>query len=274
MPKYLQVDVFTSQKYMGNPLAVFFDADDLSTEDMVRMSAWTNLSEAIFVLKPTVPEADYHIRIFSLEEELPFAGHPTIGACHALIESGLVKPTTNKVYQQCKAGLVELTLNGDSILFELPYNKPKEVTPEILATAQKAVCGTAIRGLRIFDVGPVWLVLELDSAQDVLDLLPDMVAVGALNEHGVSGIQVIGKAPEADTYEVRTFALDINEDPACGSGAGATAAYLRDQHGVRRKVTLHQGTAMKRAATLRIQAGQERDITVAGSAVTVIEGTY
>lgn len=274
MPQFLQVDVFTNQKYMGNPLAVFFEADNLSTEDMTRMSAWTNLSEAIFVLKPTNPAADYHIRIFSLEEELPFAGHPTIGACHALIEAGLVNPKNNKVYQQCKAGLVELTVTNDTILFQLPYNRPKEVTAEILASAQQAVRGKTVSGLRIYDVGPVWLVVELDSDKEVLGLSPDMVAVGELPRFGVSGIQVIGKKEEPNTYEVRTFAFDINEDPACGSGGGATAAYLRDQHGIREKVTLHQGTAMKRGARLKIQAGEQQNISVGGSAVTVIKGEY
>lgn len=275
MPQFKQVDVFTSEKFMGNPLAVFFDADNLSKEEMSRMSAWTNLSEATFITKPTVEGADYQVRIFSLAEELPFAGHPTIGTCHALLEAGLITPKDGKIYQQCKAGLVELTIEGKSILFELPREIRSEVSEEARLKVEASLCGPKVLTLAIYDVGPVWLTARIPSAKEVVELKPDLQAIAKLTkELSILGVQVIGVTSQDDVYEVRTFApLDgINEDPACGSGAGATAAHLRDFCSETRTLTLNQGTAINRGAVLIVNA--EGTVSVGGNAVTVINGTY
>lgn len=109
MPPFKQVDVFTNKPFKGNPLAVFFDADNLSDDEMQAIANWTNLSETTFVTKPTVEKADYQVRIFTTVSELPFAGHPTVGTCYALLELKLIRPNSDgKIYQQCAAGLVEL----------------------------------------------------------------------------------------------------------------------------------------------------------------------
>lgn len=274
MPQFKQVDVFTSQKYMGNPVAVFFSADQLSTQEMVRMSTWTNLSETTFVVRPTVEGADYHVRIFSLAVELPFAGHPTIGTCHALLEAGLIKPTNGKIYQQCQAGLVELTVSADFILFKLPRAIHRSLPSDGQSKVQQALGVATVLATGIYDVGPVWLTATVPSAQEVIDMKPDMQAVVKLSdEYEVDGIQVIG-AHQDQKYEVRTFnpIQGIIEDPACGSGAGATAAHLRDTISETRPLTLVQGTALNRAAELIVNAGN--GISVGGNAVTVIDGTY
>ena len=125
---FKQVDVFTNRKFKGNPVAVFFDADDLNSDEMQAIAKWTNLSETTFVLKTTNKDADYKLRIFTPKNELPFAGHPTIGSCFALIESGLIQPKSGKLIQECGAGLVEILVGGDVSIpknlilsFRLPY---------------------------------------------------------------------------------------------------------------------------------------------------------
>lgn len=275
MPRFTQVDVFTSEKYKGNPLAVFFDADNLSTEEMIAMSRWTNLSEATFIIRPTVEGADYNVRIMSLDEELPFAGHPTIGTCHALLEAGLIKPTKGKIYQQCAAGLVELTITDDSISFKLPRESRKELPASAKERIQQALGIPNVLSYAAYDVGPVWLTARVETADVVIGLKPDFHLISALSkEFGVDGIHVLGPHLQQAQYEVRTFAplFGIPEDPACGSGAAATAAHLRDFGLETGSVTLKQGCVLGRDATLIIDA--ENQVTVGGKAISVINGTY
>lgn len=280
MPSFKQVDVFSDKKFKGNPVAVFFDTDNLSTEQMAEMSAWTNLSEATFVEKPTDDKADYKVRIFSLENELPFAGHPTIGTCHALLEAGLIKPTNGKIIQQCNAGLVELQVDGDSnptISFKLPYVKRRELTQEQIdkVTGAMNAPSKAINAA-VYDVGPVWLTVQLDSAETVLGLKPSMeTIIKVSNELNVTGFQVIGKyANGTNNYETRTFcpAIGVHEDPVCGSGSGATGAFLRDSDQVKGTVNINQGTLLKREGRVTVNA--ETDVKVGGKAVTVVNGDY
>ncbi|WPK23342.1 hypothetical protein PUMCH_000580 [Australozyma saopauloensis] len=275
MPRFMQVDVFTAQKYMGNPVAVFFDAENLTTEEMKRMSTWTNLSEATFVHKPTVEGADYKVRIFSLDEELPFAGHPTLGTCHALVESGVVTPKDGKIYQQCDAGLVEISVKDGKYSFKLPYAKRQELSVESQNEVEKALKGPAILNLAIYDVGPVWLTAELASGADVVSLKPDSQDLSVVSKKlGVCGVQVIGPCAEEASYQVRTFApaIGLVEDPACGSGAGATGAHLREFHGKAGGFSLSQGISIGRDAKIDLHIAEK--ISVGGNAVTVIEGTY
>lgn len=276
MPQFKQVDVFTAVKYKGNPVAVFFDADSLSDTEKSEMSAWTNLSEATFVETPTDPKADYKVRIYSLEKELPFAGHPTVGTCFALLEAGKITPKNGKIVQQCEAGLVELDVSDDkvpSIRFKLPSAKRTDLSPEELGLVAKSL-GLKVLDAAIYDVGPVWLTVMVESAQQVSELKPDWAAISKVSENlGLSGFQVIGKYQD-NRYETRTFAPyhGVNEDPVCGSGSGATAAFLRDSFGYSGVSYLSQGAALNRAGKVTIHSGD--DVYVGGNAVTVIDGQY
>lgn len=277
MPQFKQVDVFTSEKFKGNPVAVFFDAGDLSSEDMSKMSAWTNLSEATFVEPATRADADYKVRIFSLQNELPFAGHPTIGTCFALLEAGIIKPRNGKIVQECGAGLVELDISDTvppTIRFKLPLAKRRELSQEDIAKVAQSLGVSKALDAAVYDVGPIWLTILLDSAETVLGLEPNFAEASKVSEElGVSGFQVIGKY-DGQRYETRTFAprFGLQEDPVCGSGSGATAAFLRDSQNVTGVSYLSQGAALNRAGKIVIEGGSE--IFVGGTAVTVIEGKY
>lgn len=279
MPSFKQVDVFTDKKFRGNPVAVFFDAKNIPTEEKAVISAWTNLSEATFVEKPTHPDADYKVRIFALNEELPFAGHPTIGTCHALIEAGLIKPKNGRIVQECEAGLVQLTIsdtNPVQIAFQLPYVRRIEVLLKLLPAVAEALDISKVLGMVVYDVGPVWCVVELKSAAELLALKPNGAALVALAKQlGAGGFQLYGPHPEKNTYETRTFFADgtgMFEDPVCGSGSGATGAYLRDAQGFSGEIYLRQGTVLRREGRVTVLCGE--NILVLGSAVTVIDGEY
>ncbi|QFZ26212.1 putative antisense-enhancing sequence [Clavispora lusitaniae] len=278
MPTFKQVDVFTSQKYRGNPVAVFFNAEEIPDSEKSLMSAWTNLSEATFVQKPTHPEADYKVQIFALQEELPFAGHPTIGTCHALLEAGLIEPKNGKIVQECGAGLVTLSVSEAEeveISFVLPYAKPIGGQEQYLEELSCALGGFRLLGAFGYDVGPLWYVVELENAEVVIGLTPDFAALSALSEKmGITGFQVLGRHAEQHTFETRTFAplVGIKEDPVCGSGSGATGAYLRDKKGFNGDVYLRQGTVLNREGRIKVTC--DKEISVRGSAVTVINGEY
>lgn len=278
MPQFKQIDVFLSDKYHGNPVAVFFDADDLSTEQMAQMAYWTNLSEATFVLKPTHKDASYKVRIFALNHELPFAGHPTIGTCHALLEAGLIKPQNGKVYQECEAGLVELTVDGSGVIsFQLP-RKVQLPIPGELSALTPLVFGEKVQNVSqalLFDVGPKWLTIRAESADTVLLLEPKFQELGELSKKwGITGVQVIGPHKTEGTYELRTFcpAVGANEDPVCGSGSAAAGAFLAAIGESKGVINIIQGTCVRRAGRVRVTTGEQ--ITVGGPSVTTIEGKW
>jgi len=120
MRRFSQLDVFASGPFSGNPLACVIDADGLSTEQMQEFTKWANLSESSFLLEPTAPEADYRVRIFTPDQELPFAGHPIIGSCQAWLNAGGQPKTRGRVVQECGVGLVQLRLGGDHVAFAAP----------------------------------------------------------------------------------------------------------------------------------------------------------
>ncbi|NUF33208.1 PhzF family phenazine biosynthesis protein [Acinetobacter oleivorans] len=281
---FKQVDVFTSQAFKGNPVAVIMDASTLTSEQMQEIANWTNLSETTFVLPATDSQADYQVRIFTPQSELPFAGHPTIGTAYALLEAGLVTAQKGKLVQQCAAGLVTLTVSDSGhISFELP--KPK-ITPldamhtEKLAEILKCEINTQWNATLV-DVGARWVVLQAVNAQAVLDSQPDFAA---LKEHDlemkVGGATVYGfyeNNDEQKRIEVRSFApsIGINEDPVCGSGNGSVASFIR-HYGIlpaQNDVVLSsQGQALGRNGQLRLNLHQDK-ILVGGTAVTCIDGT-
>ncbi len=288
MPRHLfqTVDVFTATPFLGNPVAVVLDADGLTTAQMQRIANWTNLSETTFVLRPTRAGADYRVRIFTPGAELPFAGHPTIGTAHALLEAGLTAARDGVLVQECMAGLVRLDVrHADDgtrwLSFELP---PPTITP--LDDAQlaelSAILGTpAALGAPpcIVDTGTRWIVVRLPDAAAVLAAAPDLARMRAWNRAGGhTGVLVFGPHPAgaAARIEVRAFAPahGVPEDPVCGSGNGAVAAWLRhtdqaDAFG--RDFLSSQGAAVGRAGLLRLSIGADT-IRVGGTAVTCVEG--
>lgn len=287
---FKQVDVFTSKRFKGNPLAVFFDGDHLTDQEMQAMAKWTNLSETTFVTKPTNPKANYNVRIFTTGKELPFAGHPTIGTCYALLELKLIKPTDGKIYQQCLGGLVELTIDGYNpdnisdvdISFQLPYYKilPFSVTEEVTQSMFNVPSQTIVSKPILVEDGPKWAVFELESGETVRDCKPDMNFMeNVCSENNWDGIGLFGKYTNGE-YELRNFAPSLGgEDPACGSGAGAVGVYLT--YYLKQDVTslvLNQGHNLGREATLNVaivkQENADPIITVGGQAITIINGTY
>lgn len=280
------VDVFTITPFKGNPVAVVLDASALSAAQMQQIASWTNLSETTFVLPVTTPGADYHLRIFTPGGELPFAGHPTIGTAHALLEAGLVSARGGVLVQQCGAGLVRLTVEDAPdgarwISFDLPA---PSCTPLSAGQADElvAIIGTQLAlGSTpcLVDVGARWVVAQLPSAEAVLACAPDFARMKIQDLKGRhTGVVIFGPhAPGAGArIEVRAFAPahGINEDPVCGSGNGSLAAYLRhtgqaDAFG--RDFLATQGACVGRAGTLRLSINEDA-IRVGGNAITCVDG--
>jgi len=282
---FKQVDVFTQKPFLGNPVAVVIGAEGLEPDQMQRIAAWTNLSETTFVLPPASPQADYRLRIFSPKQELPFAGHPTIGSAHAVIESGFAVPREGKLCQECAAGLIELSVEntaaGKRILLKAPDPQISAVDEHIarLLSGALGTNGALPHPPVRIDVGVVWLIAELSDSESVAALRPDM---GALLEISTAartvGITVFGKSNDRiSQLHVRSFApaLGVAEDPVCGSGNACVGAYLLhtgriDAYG--RDFTARQGMQIGRdgQVTVRI-AGNS--IRIGGYAVTCVDGT-
>jgi len=222
---FRQVDVFTAVPYKGNPVAVVLDGAGLSDAEMQAFAHWTNLSETTFVLPPSDPGADYWVRIFTPKAELPFAGHPTLGTAHAVIEAGMASPRGGRLVQQCAVGLVELTVGEAGLSFRLPRYALSELTdPE--ATAWIGAGAVLVGGARAVDVGPVWLVAQLAEITALENLAHDPARLTRYYEaHGLTGATLF--AVDGERVVVRSFAPGdgIPEDPVCGSGNGAVAAF-------------------------------------------------
>ncbi len=284
---FKQVDVFTSEPYRGNPVAVVLQAQGLSDEQMRRIANWTNLSETTFVLPATQPGADYLVRIFTPQAELPFAGHPTLGTAHALLEAGIVQARGGKLVQECAAGLIDLSvteITGGSprIAFTLPEARLTALSAD-LVDEMEGILGSAVLhdpAPKLVNVGPVWTIAQLPSAQAVLTLRPDFARMAEFDRRNqAAGIVVYGAYGEGaeSAIEVRAFApsLGANEDPVCGSGNGSVAAFIRDAGQVQQFGTEYlstQGAAVGRSGRLNIAFGEDGAIRVGGQSVTCIEG--
>ncbi len=268
---FKQVDVFTSVPLLGNPVAVVLDAEGLSDAAMQAFANWTNLSETTFVLPATDPGADYRVRIFTPKAELPFAGHPTIGTAHAVLEAGLAKATDGRLVQQCAIGLVELAISDGALSFRLPRYALREIAdPEATAWIGAEVKGSA----QAVDVGPVWLVAELAEIVALEGLTPDLARLARYYEaNGLTGATLY--AADGERVVVRSFAPadGIPEDPVCGSGNGAVAAYrlAAGQVGDGDSYVASQGRQLGRDGHVSIRI-DGADIHVGGSAVTCVEG--
>ena len=266
---FKQVDVFTGTPFFGNPVAVVIGACSLETAQMQRIAAWTNLSETTFLLKPTQAGADYRLRIFTPRQELPFAGHPTVGSAHAALESGFAKARNGKLRQECGAGVLDLSLEERRIYVRAP-------TPKI-SPAAVPLFGTS-RALRV-DVGPVWIVVDLGDAGTVDELAPDMTAIAELSDSlDASGVTVFGRTGQkAEPIHVRSFAPahGIPEDPVCGSGNISVGAFLRETGLLKAfgaSYTARQGMQVGRDGRVAVRVTPDA-IEIGGEAVTCVDGT-
>jgi PhzF family phenazine biosynthesis protein len=290
---FKQVDVFTRTPYLGNPLAVVLDGSGLSTGQMQHFTNWTNLSEATFLLPPTTPDADYRVRIFCPGRELLFAGHPTLGSCHAWLQAG-GKPKGEYVVQECGIGLVKLRRDLSGAAERLAFAAPPLRKGGPLPEEDVALIA---RGLRIArediiahawcDNGPNWRGVMLKSAEEVLQLKPDASILAGL-DIGVVGprgkVGVVGSRPQDDecAFEVRAFFPGNNamtEDPVTGSLNAALAQWLIGAGLAPASYIAAQGTALQRAGRVYVHqdppdaSGQTGDIWIGGGSVTCIDGT-
>jgi PhzF family phenazine biosynthesis protein len=268
---FRQVDVFTATPYLGNPLAVVHDADDLSVEQMQQFASWTNLSETTFLLAPD-EGADYHVRIFTPSRELPFAGHPTLGSCHAWLEAGGRPRQPGVITQQCGAGLVDIRVGADGLAFAAPPLVRSGPVDEERARRVAAMLGigrTDIVDLQWADNGPGWIAVLLASADAVLAIQPQPgdLDVGVAGPHQPGG-------PAA--FEVRAFFPGNGvtyEDPVTGSFNASLAQWLLSTGRVQAPYLARQGTALGRSGQVSVTQDADGQVWVGGSVVTCVAGT-
>ncbi len=273
--RFVQLDVFCTEVLRGNPLAVVIDGEGLSDERMQEFARWTALSETTFLLPPTDPMADYHVRIFTPGGELPFAGHPTLGSCRAWLDHGGVPHQPGRVIQQCGVGLVEVRLEADGRLaFAAPPLRREVVEPGLLAQVLAAlgVAPHEVLALSWLDNGPCWLGLQLASAERVRAVQPDHAALKHLAKVGLVGASARG----ADTlFEVRAFAapLGVNEDPVTGSLNASLAQWLMGEGRAPDSYVAAQGSALGRAGRVHLRRDAEGTVWVGGEVQDCIAGT-
>lgn len=276
MPRFAfqQVDVFTTEPLKGNPLAVVLGAEGLSDRQMADFANWTNLSETTYLLKPTQAGADYRVRIFTTERELPFAGHPTLGSCHAWLGAG-GSPRGAEVIQECGVGLVRIRRDGSRLAFAAPpLMRTGPVEPEVLAKIAKGlrIDPKTIAASQWIDNGPGWVAVMLRTRAEVLALTPDIQAMAGLKLGVVAPWVAKTDGTEAN-YEVRALiAGDVfKEDPVTGSLNAGLAQWLIGAGIAPTSYVASQGTVLGRAGRVHVtQAGA--DIWVGGHTVTCIEG--
>jgi PhzF family phenazine biosynthesis protein len=271
--RFKQVDVFTKVPFRGNPVAVVLEGEGLSADVMQRIAGWTNLSETTFVLPPSSADADYRLRIFTPRMELPFAGHPTIGSAHAVLEAGIAKAKGGRLRQECGAGILDLAVDGGTLWLDSPKATESAFTE---TPALEKMLGAKVKGAPlIMNVGPRWLIAELGDAAVVGAIAPDMAAVAALSVRlEIGGVTVYGAANDGKSaIHVRSFAPAhaIPEDPVCGSGNISVAAYLRKAGRLGGGYVARQGMQLGRDGEVSIRFEGDK-ILLGGSAVTCIEG--
>jgi PhzF family phenazine biosynthesis protein len=284
--RFKQVDVFTGKPFAGNPVAVILDADALDGATMQRIANWTNLSETTFVLKPRQAGADYRVRIFTPREELPFAGHPTLGTAHAVLDAGVATAREGRLVQECNVGLVNLASSGTGaervLTLELPPATPRALAPADLEELS-AVLGVPVAPAPapcLIDVGPRWIVTRLHDAAAVTALRPDLARMAALETRlGATGITVFGLYPPGGpaAIEVRSFAPSggINEDPVCGSGNGCVAVFARDGgllDALGHRYVASQGGQVGRAGRVQVEIDGHGIVRLGGQCVTCVDG--
>ena len=297
----MQVDVFSEDAYQGNPLAVVLDGDGLSDADMQRFARWTNLSETTFLLPPTHAGADYRVRIFTPGGELPFAGHPTLGSCHAWLAAGGLPQQAGRVLQECAKGLVPLQPSADhpgQWAFAAPTTVRTPISEAQLAPVLAAMGLTRDQVIACAQLnnGPNFWTLLLNAPDAVFALAPDTTALHGLGmEAGVAAIYpqahqaLIGRASrEARAFsgngaqaanadvEVRVWfdtGSTLSEDPITGSFNASLAQWLLDGGHIEAPYTASQGVNMDRAGRVHITQDASGQVWVGGQVTTAISGT-
>ena len=305
---YQQVDVFTAIPYRGNPLAVVLDGSGLSDVQMQRFAHWTNLSETTFVLPASAEAralgADYRLRIFTPGGELPFAGHPTLGSCHAWLAHGGQPQQPGQVVQECGVGLVTLRRDGTRLAFAAPALRRSVPEPALLQAVLAALDlhPNQVLAAQLLDNGPQWLSLLLDSPATVMAVQPDHATLKNLGQKvGLASVEYSDIAPlliarsnrearafgsRADTaaepetgvatgLQVRAFAaaIGVPEDPVTGSLNASLAQWLIAEGVLPERYTARQGAALGRDGWVYITQDAAGQVWVGGDSVTCIAGT-
>ena len=273
MASFCLVDVFGTARFSGNPLPVLFDADALSDAEMQRITRWFGFSETAFLVAPTVATADYRVRIFTLDRELPFAGHPTLGACHAWRSANAKSPGAT-IVQQCGAGLIEVRV-ADQLAFAAPPLIRSGAVDEAEVAELAAflrVEREAIVEAQWVDNGPGWVAVMLASAEAVLAIDPPTYAERRF-EVGVVGPHSSGEA----AYEVRSFFSgqegNIIEDPITGSLNASIAQWLTSTGRFTAPYVARQGTALGREGRITVDQDEAGQIWIGGQTLTIASGT-
>jgi PhzF family phenazine biosynthesis protein len=268
---FAQVDVFATSPFLGNPVAVVLDGTGLASADMQRFAHWTNLSETTFVLPPTTSEADYRVRIFTPTSELPFAGHPTLGTCHAWLTSRQVDLDRDAVVQECGAGLVTVRRTTNGWAFAAPPLVRSGPVDEALVRRIAEVLHverSEILDTQWVDNGPGWVAALFDSAEAVLALRPGDVGFD---------LGVVGPYPEGspEAFEVRAFfpANGVTvEDPVTGSLNASLAEWLLRTGRATVPYTASQGTALGRSGRVHVTRDHDGTIWTGGGTITCVVG--
>ncbi|GAA4026541.1 PhzF family phenazine biosynthesis protein [Actimicrobium antarcticum] len=273
--RFQLVDVFSEQPFSGNPLAVVFDADDLTTEQMLAITRWLNLSETAFLLTPDNPLADYRLRIFTLDREMPFAGHPTLGGCHAWLSGGGKPRDALEIIQECGAGLIPIRRNASTLAFAAPpllRNGPVD-EPALLEMARfLRIDRTAIVDAQWVDNGPGWMAVLLDSADAVLALEPQRDYPTRLD------LGVVGPHPAGSdaAFELRAFLTDhhgaVREDPVTGSLNASVAQWLIASGRAVAPYFASQGNRLGRTGRIHVTADTAGAVWIGGTTITLFSG--
>ena len=283
--RFMQLDVFASRLFEGNPLAVVLGAEGLDGPTMQRIARWTNLSETTFLLPPTQPQADYRVRIFTPRQELPFAGHPSVGSAYAAIEAGLVDAGKSSLIQECAAGLLPVQVIGQGATRIIHVQAPPAQLREV-DDASRAKLAAALQvelasdQVAQVDNGPLWILCNLTEATIVRALTPDMSALAELCiRHEAVGVSVFGHERSGDaSMAVRAFcpADGIPEDPVTGSANAAIMAWLgargdRDGYGLGYRAS--QGREVGRNGLVDVaRDAASGAVTVGGACVIGVRG--
>lgn len=269
--RFTQVDVFSATPLQGNPLAVVHDADGLDNAQMAAFARWTNLSETTFLLKPTDPAADYRVRIFTPQRELPFAGHPTLGSCHAWLAAGGL-PHTGAVLQQCAAGLITIRRGADRLAFAAPpclRNGPLDHALLTRITQALALRPADVLGHQWVDNGPGWCAIRIASAEAVRLLQPDWPALSGIK------LGVVGAHPPGHDarFEVRALIGEGPgyEDPVTGSLNASLAQWLIGSGVAPDAYVAAQGACLQRSGRVFIER-VEGQVWVGGHSVICVRG--
>ena len=282
MPRrYIQLDVFAPRPGSGNPLGVVLDAGDMDTAAMQALAAWLNLSETVFFLPPD-SGADYHVRIFTPGSELPFAGHPSVGAAWAAVTHGLATPRTGRLLQQCNAGLLPVTVAGDADNLRINVRSPRGqciASAPMAMPAQLQQIAHPDSTAELWRNGPSWWLVEATSARQLRALRPDFSAIAAWsNATAANGVTVYARE-DADSHAiaVRAFcpgdAVGVPEDPVTGSANALVAARLHAQGRLPgTRYIASQGRELGRDGQVHVQADDAGEVWIGGQVQQIIHG--